>query len=54
MEAKEYLQLLMDWKFQKVKREGDKVAHELAHFARRNTHKMDMMGLGACMCSRPH
>lgn len=38
MEVREYLQLLVEWKIHKVKRDGNKVAHELAHLARRNTH----------------
>ena len=38
MEAKEYLQLLVEEKFQKVKREGNKVAHKLVQLARRNSH----------------
>lgn len=38
LEAKEYLQLLPEWKIGKVKRESNKVAHELAHLARRNVH----------------
>jgi ribonuclease HI len=41
LEAKEYLQTLIEWRFQKVKRECNKVAHhELCHLARRNTHTM--------------
>jgi len=44
MEAKEYLQLLVDWKFQKVKREGNKVAQELAHLARRDTYTATWLG----------
>jgi ribonuclease HI len=32
LEAKEYLQMLVYWKLHKVKREGNKVAHELRSF----------------------
>lgn len=35
-EAKELLQLLVEWKVAQVKREGNYVAHELAHLARRD------------------
>lgn len=37
MEVRAYLQLPVEWKLQKVKREGNKVAYELTHLARRNT-----------------
>ena len=37
-EAKEYLQALVEWRIQKVKRECNKVAHELAQLARRCIH----------------
>jgi len=38
LETKEHLQLLPEWKIEKVKRENNKVAHELAQLARRNVH----------------
>jgi ribonuclease HI len=38
LEAKEYMQMLVEWKCHKVKRVCNKVAHELAHLARRNRH----------------
>ena len=38
LEAKEYLQLLSEWKIKKVKRDYNGVAHELAHLARQNVH----------------
>ena len=37
-EAKELARLLVDWKVNKVKREGNNVANDLAQLARRNTH----------------
>jgi hypothetical protein len=38
LEAKEYLQTLPDWKIRKVRRECNKVPHELANLARCNIH----------------
>jgi hypothetical protein len=38
LETKEHLQLVPEWKIEKVKRENNKVAHELAQLARRNVH----------------
>lgn len=35
---KKHLQMLLDWKIMKVRRESNKVAHELARLARRNFH----------------
>ena len=37
-EVKEYAQMLREWKIVQVKRECNRVAHELASLAKRNTH----------------
>ena len=53
LEAKEYLQLLVDWKINKVKRDCNNVAHELGQLlARRNVHTATSWGQApACVLS---
>ncbi|OEL29066.1 hypothetical protein BAE44_0009920 [Dichanthelium oligosanthes] len=43
-EAREYVQLLNSWRIVHVKREGNAIANELAHLARRNIHSAFWMG----------
>ena len=55
LEAKEYLQLLVDWKINKVKRDCNNVAHELGQLARRNVHTATSWGQApACVLDLPH